>query len=92
MFDEFQGGRIGRRCCVTVIANLNNFGQWSAVLTAGARWEFLVFNLSHKCPIFYIFLPFSGTHTAQFRLKYCLNEQIIQTINQATEERYVLRS
>ena len=23
MFDKFQGDRVGRRCCVTVIANLD---------------------------------------------------------------------
>ena len=24
MFEKFQGGRVGRRCCVAVMANLDN--------------------------------------------------------------------
>ena len=27
MFDEFQGGKVGRRCSVTVIANLDNLDR-----------------------------------------------------------------
>ena len=73
MFDEFKGGRVGRRCCVTVIANLNNLGSGRLCLQQMRSRYCLAFNLSHWYPIFFSFiLPVSGTHTVRFRLKYCL--------------------
>ena len=47
MFDEFQGGRVGRRCCVTVIANLDNLDSSRLCLQDGLVASCLVFNLSH---------------------------------------------
>ena len=55
---------------------------------------FLTYSLISVTSIlsFSFFLPFSGTQTVRFRLKFCLKEQVIQITNQATDERAVLRS
>ena len=46
MFDEFQG-QVGRRCCVIVIANLDNLGRGRLFLQQVRPESYLVFNLSH---------------------------------------------
>ena len=47
MFDKFQGGRVGRRCCVTVIANLDYLDSGRLCLLQVRDGSYLVFNLSH---------------------------------------------
>ena len=47
MFDEFHGGRVGRRCCVTGIANLDNLDSDRLCLQQVRDESCLVFNLSH---------------------------------------------
>ena len=47
MFDEFQCGRVGRRCCVTVIANLDNLDSGRLCLQQVRGGSPLVFNFSH---------------------------------------------
>ena len=46
MFDEFQGGRFGQRCSVTVIAYLDNLDSGRLCLQQVRDGSCLVFNLS----------------------------------------------
>ena len=43
MFDKFQSGRVGRRCCVTVTVNLDNLDSGRLCLQQSAGWELLSF-------------------------------------------------
>ena len=47
MFDKFQGGRVGQRCCITVIANLDNLGSGRLCLQQVRDESCFVFNLCH---------------------------------------------
>ena len=46
MFDEFQGGRVGQKCCVTVIANLDNLGSGRLCLQQAQNGGCLAFDPS----------------------------------------------
>ena len=43
MFDMFQGGRVRRRCRVTVTVNLDNLDSGRLCLQQCAGWELLSF-------------------------------------------------
>ena len=62
MFDEFQGGRVGRRCCVTVTANMDNLGSGRLCLQQVRDGSSLVFNLSHYI-VMYFFPSLSMGYT-----------------------------
>ena len=47
MFDKFQGGRVGRRCYETVIANLDNLDSGRLCLQQVWDGSCLGFNLNH---------------------------------------------